>query len=147
MTGQRLNLEHFLPYQLSIASNAVSERIAREYRSRFGLKIPEWRLMAVLGEGKPMTQRDLVAATQMDKVTVNRAAKALTDRNLIQRQDSSEDGRSHFLLLTETGQSLYDAIVPAALAMEASTLADFSEEELAALKAMLDKLIAAARID
>src|SRR3546814_1673414 len=54
----------------------------------------------------------------MDKVTVNRAAKALADRQLIRRQAHEADGRSHHLELTETGWSLYDAIVPAALATE-----------------------------
>lgn len=139
-----LNLQHFLPYRLSIASNAVSERIAREYQSRFGLKIPEWRLMAVLGEGKPMTQRELVAATLMDKVTVNRAAKALGDRALIERQAHGSDGRSHHLRLSATGQSLYEEIVPAALAMEQKLMAALSDEQRAALDTMLATLIAAA---
>ena len=43
------NLDDFIPYQLSTASNAVSDLISSEYKSRFGLKIPEWRVMAVLG--------------------------------------------------------------------------------------------------
>lgn len=48
--AQKLTLAEFLPYQLSITSNAVSDLIARAYRGRFALKIPEWRVMAVLGE-------------------------------------------------------------------------------------------------
>src|SRR3546814_12570241 len=74
--------------------------------------------MAVLGEGAPKTQRELVAKTRMDTVTVNRAAKALADRQLIRRQAHEADGRPHHLELTETGWSLYDAIVPAALSPE-----------------------------
>ncbi len=139
-----LNLQAFLPYRLSIASNAVSARIAREYQSRFGLKIPEWRLMAVLGEGKPMTQRELVAATLMDKVTVNRAAKALAERALIARQAHRSDGRSHHLILSDAGRALYDEIVPAALAMEQKLLKSLSAEQRAQLDAMLATLIAAA---
>ena len=73
----------------------MSTRIADVYQARFGLKIPEWRLMAVLGEGAPMTQRDLVGATRMDKVTVSRATAALVDRGLIVRAASESDGRSH----------------------------------------------------
>lgn len=144
MAAKKLNLDDFLPYRLSIASNAVSGRIAAEYQNRFGLKIPEWRLMAVLGEGKPLTQRELVAATRMDKVTVNRAAKALAERQLIARQAHEADGRSHHLELTETGRSLYDAIVPAAIASEAQLEATLSAGERAALIAILGKLTAAA---
>jgi DNA-binding MarR family transcriptional regulator len=144
MAAKKLNLDNFLPYRLSIASNALSSRIAAEYENRFGLKIPEWRLMAVLGEGKPKTQRELVQATRMDKVTVNRAAKGLADRQLIARQAHEADGRSHHLALTETGRSLYDAIVPAALASEARLEANLSGDERAALMSLLAKLIAAA---
>jgi DNA-binding MarR family transcriptional regulator len=144
MAAKKLNLDNFLPYRLSIASNALSSRIAAEYENRFGLKIPEWRLMAVLGEGQPKTQRELVEATRMDKVTVNRAAKALADRHLIARQAHEADGRSHHLDLTETGRSLYDAIVPAALASEAQLESNISADERAALMRILAKLTAAA---
>jgi len=144
MAAKKLNLDNFLPYRLSIASNALSERIATEYQNRFGLKIPEWRLMAVLGEGKSLTQRELVAATRMDKVTVNRAAKALADRQLIARLAHEADGRSHHLELTETGRSLYDAIVPAALASEARLESNLSPDERKVLLAILAKLTAAA---
>ena len=144
MAAKKLNLDNFLPYRLSIASNALSERIAAEYQNRFGLKIPEWRLMAVLGEGRPKTQRELVEATRMDKVTVNRAAKALAERQLIARQAHAVDGRSHHLELTETGWSLYDAIVPAALASEAQLESKISAAERATMMAILAKLIAAA---
>ena len=144
MTAKKLNLDNFLPYRLSIASNALSSRIAAEYENRFGLKIPEWRLMAVLGEGQPKTQRELVEATRMDKVTVNRAAKALAERQLIGRQAHQDDGRSHHLDLTETGRSLYDAIAPAALASEARLESNISAGERATLLRILAKLTAAA---
>ena len=144
MAAKKLNLDNFLPYRLSVASNALSSRIAAEYENRFGLKIPEWRLMAVLGEGQPKTQRELVEATRMDKVTVNRAAKALADRQLIARQAHEVDGRSHHLELTETGCSLYDAIVPAAIASEARLESNLSPDERAALLAILAKLTTAA---
>jgi DNA-binding MarR family transcriptional regulator len=105
MSRSKLILGEFLPYQLSITSNAVSEFIARSYRGRFGLKIPEWRVMAVLGERASATQRELVAATQMDKVTVNRASKALVERGLIGRAPNETDGRSHHLALTPVGRN------------------------------------------
>ncbi|MDZ7588930.1 MAG: MarR family winged helix-turn-helix transcriptional regulator [Parasphingorhabdus sp.] len=134
------NLEDFLPYQLSIASNAVSDLIAGEYKSRFGLKIPEWRVMAVLGNRKWATQRDLVAATRMDKVTVNRAVKALVDRKLLRRSPNNRDGRSHHLELSATGLELYGEIMPAARAMEERILAVLSDTERATLSALIRRI-------
>ncbi len=140
MTDAPLRLAEFLPYQLSITSNAVSDLIARSYRTRFGLKIPEWRLMAVLGEMESATQRELVAATAMDKVTVNRATKALVDRGLVGRAPNRADGRSHHLALTGQGRSLYDEIVPQALAIEAQLADVLGAGEADRLSATLEKL-------
>ena len=140
MAKSKLTLAEFLPYQLSITSNAVSDLIARAYRGKFALKIPEWRLMAVLGEVASATQRELVLATAMDKVTVNRASKALEERELIGRAPNMADGRSHHLTLTTTGRELYDQIVPMALSIEAQLETVLGSGEAKMLEAMLAKL-------
>ena len=134
------NLDDFIPYQLSTASNAVSDLIAREYKSRFGLKIPEWRVMAVLGNRGNATQRQLVEATLMDKVTVNRAVKTLVDRALLGRSPNSADGRSHHLMLSDTGRDLYDQIMPAAETMEKKIMSVLSDGEQKQLSAFLAKI-------
>lgn len=134
------NLDDFIPYQLSTASNAVSDLIASEYKSRFGLKIPEWRVMAVLGNRGAATQRQLVEATLMDKVTVNRAVKLLVDRALLGRSPNSEDGRSHHLMLSDTGRDLYDQIMPAAETMEKKIMSVLTESEQKQLSGWLAKI-------
>jgi DNA-binding MarR family transcriptional regulator len=136
----KLTLSKFLPYQLSVTSNAVSDLIARSYRGRFGLKIPEWRVMAVLGERASATQRALCEATAMDKVTVNRASKELVERGLVERAPNATDGRSHHLALTGVGQELYAQIVPLALSVEADIEAVLGRDEARALEGMLAKL-------
>jgi DNA-binding MarR family transcriptional regulator len=141
-------LAGFLPYQLSVASNAVSGLIAERYRKRFGLKIPEWRVMAVLGDSGegagPMTQRALTAATVMDKVAVNRAVKVLEDRGLIARVPNPDDGRSHLLALTGEGRAIHAAVMPLARATEADLLGGFAPGEEAVLRALLGRLRARA---
>lgn len=140
MPGTKTRLADFLPYLLSVTSNAVSDRIADEYRARFGLKIPEWRVMAVLGDSGARTQRELVGATQMDKVAVNRACKVLEERGLITRSPNSRDGRSHHLELTAAGHSVHAEIMPLALSMEARLFAALSPTELATFKALLARI-------
>ena len=135
-----VRLEDFLPYQLSTSSNAVSDLIASEYKSRFGLKIPEWRVMAVLGTRGASTQRHLVEATLMDKVTVNRAVKNLVERALLDRSPNTADGRSHHLLLSATGRDLYDQIMPAAQAMEKKIMSVLSADEKTDLSGMLARI-------
>ena len=133
-------LADFLPYQLSIASNAVSGRIAQLYQARFELKISEWRIMAVLGESDALTQRELAARTLMDKVAVNRACKVLEKRALVERLPNEEDGRSHHVALTDGGREIYGKIMPLARDVERQLLEPFSAEERTVLRDMLARL-------
>ena len=145
MAGKRLVLDDFIPYRLSVASNSVSDAIARTYEALFGLSIPEWRLVAVVAEGEGVTQQAIGAATRMDKVTVSRAAIALTGRGLLVRRDNPADRRSHLLGLTAAGRRLYAAVAPEALALERRLLAAFDPDEVAAFVATLRRIEAAAR--
>ncbi|MDP5104417.1 MAG: MarR family winged helix-turn-helix transcriptional regulator [Erythrobacter sp.] len=133
-------LAGFLPYQLSVASNAVSSLIAERYRKRFALKIPEWRVMAVLGDAGTMTQRDLTAATVMDKVAVNRAVKVLEERGLIARVPNPGDGRSHLLELTGEGRAIHAEVMPLARATERELLAELAPGEEAMLRQLLAQM-------
>lgn len=139
-----LRLDRFLPYRLSIASNRVSAAVATAYQALFGLKIPEWRLIAVVAEGEGMTQQALGRKTQMDKVTVSRAAIALVDRGLLERRPNPDDQRSHLLSLTAAGRALYDDVSPKALELEARIFAGFSPAEIERFTAMLARIEAAA---
>ena len=133
-------LAEFLPYQLSIASNAVSTRIAEQYRKKFALKTTEWRIMAVLGDSGPTTQRELSQATLMDKVPVNRACKVLETRGLAKRTPNAKDGRSHLLELTKEGMAVHAGIMPLALKIEEELFSVLSKEERAAMHDMLSRL-------
>jgi len=137
---QTSRLADFLPYRLSTTSNAVSGRIAQEYRSRFGLSVPEWRVMAVLGDSGALTQRDLTSLTLMDKVAVNRACKVLEERGLAWRRPNTQDGRSHLLELTGEGVRMHDEIMPLALEMERRLFASFADEEIEAFRSLLGRV-------
>ena len=145
MSEPQTRLSDFLPYLLSITSNAVSDRIAEEYHARFGLRIAEWRVMAVLGDLGGQTQRELVGATRMDKVAVNRACKVLEQRKLIARSPNDRDGRSHHLELTMAGRSVFDEIMPIALAMEDRLFAPLKGSDREKFKALLAQVSALAQ--
>src|SRR5690606_7596130 len=137
---QTTPLSEFVPYQLSITSNAVSGRIALEYRQRFGLSVPEWRVMAVLGDSGPLTQRELTLLTLMDKVAVNRACRVLEERGLAYRRPNAQDGRSHHLDLTESGTRMRDEIMPLALEMERRLFSNFTPDEVEQFRSLLERI-------
>jgi DNA-binding MarR family transcriptional regulator len=140
----RLQLQEYLPYRLSVAANAVSRLIARAYEDQFGLTIPQWRLMAVLGEDGALTQQALCGRTLMDKVTVMRAAQGLARRRLVRRQPNAQDGRSHRLDLSQAGYAMYCKVIPLAREYESQLLAGLNAYDVALLHRLLRQVEAAA---
>lgn len=137
---QQLDLDHFLPYRLSVLSNRVSSEIAKHYSERFGLTVPEWRVMAVLGQTPDLSAREVAARTAMDKVQVSRAVASLVEARRLQRRDDAGDGRITRLSLTAKGRAIYDEIVPLALNLEAVFLSALTREERDTLDRLMRKL-------
>jgi len=138
--ADRLDLDHFIPYKLSVLSNRVSDAIARHYSERFGLSIPDWRVMAVLGQTPGLSASEVASRTAMDKVQVSRAVASLLRSKRIARVGDEKDGRVTRLSLTRQGAAIYDEIVPLALHLEAVFLAALTPAERATLSSLMDKL-------
>jgi DNA-binding MarR family transcriptional regulator len=145
LNKQRLILDAFLPYRLSVLTNRVSVAIARHYYQRFGLSIPEWRVMAVLGEMPGLSAREVAERTAMDKVQVSRAVQSLLASRRLTRGADKDDGRVVRLSLSERGLAIYREVVPLALKLEQEFLSVLSERERNAFEAMLGKLAASVK--
>src|SRR6266446_5317952 len=139
-----LELERFLPYRLSVLTNRISTAIARVYVRRFGLTVPEWRVMAVLGRFGAMSANAVCERTAMDKVRVSRAVARLAAAGRLDRRTDAADRRRALLELTPRGRAVYDEIGPLALAVEARLLAQLSDADRADLARLLPKLEAVA---
>jgi DNA-binding MarR family transcriptional regulator len=140
MKTKKLQLDSFLPFRLSVASNLVSDVIADSYKALFGLKIPEWRALALIGETDGITQFEVATRSRLDKVTVSRATIALAARGLIARKQHPSDGRSQLLTLTAAGRDLYTKIVPEALALEQRLFESLSDKEIVSFSKTLAKI-------
>lgn len=137
---ETLRLDGFLPYRLSVLSNAVSRKIADMYEREFDISIWQWRIIAVLGESDGLTSTEVANRTLMDKPAVSRAAASLADRDIISRKSDDADRRKAELRLTPKGLKIYAAIKPRALAYERELLASLSPEEARMLHGLLTRL-------
>jgi DNA-binding MarR family transcriptional regulator len=135
---RRLVLEHFVPYRLSVLTNIVSAAIAGAYAKRFGLSIPEWRVIAVLGLEPGLSAAQVAERTAMDKVAVSRAVSTLLKSRRVARAFANSDRRRSVLKLTRSGESVYWRVVPFARRYERDLLADLSDAE----RLRLDRLLA-----
>ena len=135
-----MKLHEFTPYRLSVLTNRISNLIARAYTDRFGISIPQWRVIAVLGEESGISATELVQRTAMDKVAVSRAVQGLVKDQRVRRMASQRDGRVAKLKLTAKGQRIYDEIMPLALGYQDAVLDPLTRAERGHLDGILHKL-------
>lgn len=135
-----IELETFLPYRLNLLATEVSHTLARAYGERFGITIPEWRILATLGQFGSITAREIGLHSRMHKTTVSRAVSALEKRKLILRRPNKEDMRESFLAMTERGREIYFEIVPMARSFADSLCEGLAPEERSALESLINRL-------
>lgn len=136
-----IDLDRFLPYRLSVLSNTISTAIAGAYASRFGLTIPEWRIIAVLGRFPHISAREVAERTAMDKVAVSRAVNRLRKSGIVNHRLAAKDRRRSMLTLSRKGQALLEDIAPLAMDYEARLLGEFNADEQSTLERLLLRLL------
>lgn len=125
----QLDLKEFLPYQLAVLSAKISQEFSVIYQDRFGITVPEWRLLAHLSQvEKPLSVREIHQMVHMDKSKVSRAATRLEKRGLITKTVSAGDRRLVDLSLTQDGREMIDEITPLALEFERGVLASLEDD-------------------
>jgi DNA-binding MarR family transcriptional regulator len=137
----RLDLFKFMPFRLNRLSAEVSSALSSEYQARYGLDIPEWRVLATLGFRNDACSAQYIAyCTRTHKSTISRAVTALMDRQLVERVENEDDRREYRLRLTRKGNALYEELIPRLLRREQEILSCLSAQERRDLAVLLGKI-------
>lgn len=121
-------LAHYPPYQLVHAAEMVRETFEQFYQARYQLTVPQWRLMMVLGPNYPISQKELVEASGMDKVRISREIHRLSEKGILQAQSCEQDKRVSLVSLTEQGETLFSQLKSEASSWQ-HTLTDYLPSE------------------
>jgi len=138
--GGDFELDDFLPYRLSVAASEVQRMFARRFADAFGLSLPEWRVLAILGRVGSASPSAIGEMAAMDKVKVSRAAASLVARGMLRQTQDPQDGRARVLRMTRKGATAYHGVVPLAREMETQIAAGLSRAEWATLHKALNRL-------
>lgn len=112
------DLDRFTPYRLSVAADRASQELARYYRSRFGLSVAQWRVLAHLASSGDVSVREIEARVAMEKSKVSRAASRLERAGYIEKSVNEADRRLVRLSLTPRGRELMADVLPLAAAYQ-----------------------------
>jgi DNA-binding MarR family transcriptional regulator len=137
----RLDLFKFAPFRLNRLAAEVSAALSSEYQERYGLDIPEWRVLATLGFRDDACSAQYIShCTRTHKSTISRAVTALMERRLIERVENEDDRREFRLRLTRKGKTLYEALIPRLLRKEQEILSCLSAKERKNFANLLGKI-------
>lgn len=134
-----MNLNEFLPYQLSVLSLKVSKGIAEHYQDQFGINISEWRVLVILYKNPDITAKKIAEFSEMDKVRISRTLKSLLGKKYVQQRPHPLDARAKNYELNERGKYLMRAVIPDALRYEEQLLSQLSEAEREQLTHLIAK--------
>ena len=137
----RLDLFKFVPFRLNRLAAEVSAELSSEYQERYGLDIPEWRVLATLGfRDDACTAQYISHCTRTHKSTISRAVTALMKRQLVERVENRDDRREFALRMTRKGKALYEELIPRLLAKESEIMSCLSAQQRKDFAAMLGKI-------
>jgi DNA-binding MarR family transcriptional regulator len=137
----KLDLLRFVPFRLNRLAAEVSAALSGEYQTRYGLDIPEWRVLATLGfRNDACTAQYIAHCTRTHKSTISRAVTALMKRQLIERVENQDDRREFALRMTRKGKALYQELIPRLLRKEQEILSCLSTAERREFALMLGKI-------
>ena len=140
-----LRLDEFLPYQLNVVASLVSQALSRLYAERYGIGVPEWRVLVTLGEFETMTGKAVGEHSHMHKTKVSRAVALLEKRKLVVRRVNRSDLRESFLSLTPEGRAIYDDLAPGAMALSRHLTEAIAPEDREAFARAMERLIERAK--
>ena len=137
----RLDLFKFVPFRLNRLAAEVSSALSAEYAARYGLDIPEWRVLATLGfRHDPCSAQYIAQCTRTHKSTISRAVTSLMKREIVERVENEDDRREFRLRLTRKGAALYEELIPRLLRKEQDILSCLSAQERRDFARLLGKI-------
>jgi DNA-binding MarR family transcriptional regulator len=137
----KLDLFRFVPFRLNRLAAEVSAALSSEYQERYGLDIPEWRVLATLGfRDDACTAQYIAHCTRTHKSTISRAVTALMTRQLVERVENEDDRREFALRMTRKGTALYEELIPRLKRKEQEIMGCLSLQERKDFALMLGKI-------
>jgi MarR family transcriptional regulator, transcriptional regulator for hemolysin len=129
------------PIGLTLARTAKTvSRAFDDTLAAAGGSLPSWLIMISLKTQRTGNQRELAEAVGIKGATLTHHLNAMEADGLITRRRDPVNRRIHQVALTEHGEALFHRLAAAAIAHDRRLRAGLSDDEVATLERLLDRL-------
>jgi DNA-binding MarR family transcriptional regulator len=140
MPAQRF-VDGYLGYLLGQANHALYKEFDAHVRAA-GLSSVEWRVLATLHDGEPLTVSQLAHEILSKQPTVTKLLQRMNEQGWVTLQADPADQRRTLVSATAAGRRLVKPLVSKARAHETALLRTLAASEKTALKKLHIKLAA-----
>ncbi len=134
-----LRLDRYLPYLINRAGVSLATRFSAALRAA-GIALQDWRVLAALRERDGQRLTELAQRTSIEVSTLSRLVGGLEANGLVSRNRDSGDARAIAIRLTPAGERVTATLTPAAQQLEAAAVAGLTQDEIAQLKNLLERI-------
>jgi len=128
-----------LGYLLVQANHALYKNFDSQVRAA-GLSAIEWRVLATLQDGPPLTVSQLAHEVLSKQPTVTKLVQRMAEQGWVQLRADRDDQRRTLVSATAAGRKLVRPLLRKARAHESDVLRHLGSAEQAALRKLLAKL-------
>ncbi len=132
-------VDGYLGYLLGQANHALYKEFDGHVRAA-GLTSIEWRVLATLHDGRPLTISQLAHEVLSKQPTVTKLVQRMGEQGWLSLHGDPADQRRTLVSVTGTGRRLVKPLVDKAREQEARLLRSLAADEKAALRKLLSKL-------
>lgn len=135
----RYALHDSIGYHMTLAARTFERRLEEGLRAA-GLSRADWCVLLAIEEEGRRTPSAIARFLEVDRTAVSRTLRKLEASGMVTRTRGGGDGRTRRLSVTDKGRAALDAAIPAATRTQAHFNAKLTEEERAALIALLTRI-------
>lgn len=137
---QPIDLRRTVAFRVLGIASKLTQGFINRYTSQFGIGLPEWRTLGILGQFGAIASIRIAELADMDRGAISRAVAWLEDNDLVRRIDDPTHKRRKIVALTAAGKRLHDRISVFARARQRRAMALLSPAEKELLDGIFEKL-------
>ena len=107
MLGENLKLHDLINVKLNVVNVKMSRQVGQTVHKLADLRLPEWRILALLAEAGSLSQADIRSQIGMDKGQISRTVKSMFKSELISSETVEGKSRNIRLDLTDKGREVH----------------------------------------
>jgi DNA-binding MarR family transcriptional regulator len=136
------NLDNSFGYLINLAAQRLKYELHQTFQAKgYDITPEQWAVLNRLWEQDGLSQVELAERTFKDKPGTTRILNLLEQKGVVIRRRDAEDGRVMHVFLTKAGKDFKEKLIPCAEDVLVKSGQNLTEEEVAQLKQILNKIL------